>query len=152
MQIRSFIFIFQIGALVCLSGCGSKEAESVDVPPPSAPPAVTAAPPVPTTPAVTPDAPPPNTTGAPIIPAVEEAEVKIADAEGKPMPLLDFMNAAVENYERTRASMTEDNPWPPLTSLDVMVKVGFMKRLPTPPAGQKFHLNTETMKVTLVSQ
>ena len=74
----------------------------------------------------------------------------MADAEGKPLPLLDYMNMSVQNYDRIRATMTEDNPWPELTSLDVMVKVGFMKRLPTPPQGKKFHFDPQSMKVTLV--
>ena len=74
----------------------------------------------------------------------------MADAEGKPLPILDYMNMSVQNYDRIRATMTEDNPWPELTSLDVMVKVGFMKRLPSPPPGQKFHYDPQTMKVTLV--
>ncbi len=86
------------------------------------------------------------------MPSPQDTEVKVTDVEGKPIPLLDFMNAAVQNYDRTRASMTEGNPWPPLTSLEVMVQVGYMKRLPAAPAGQKFHLDPTTMKVTLVPQ
>lgn len=57
---------------------------------------------------------------------------------------------SVQNYDRIRATMTEGNPWPELTDLNTMVKVGFMKRMPTPPAGQKFHYDPQTMKVTLV--
>jgi hypothetical protein len=135
-------------AVVCLSGCGPKESESVDVPPPSTTPPVTMTPAAPPTPAPTPDTPPP-VAGA-IMPTAESTEVKVVDVEGKPLPILDFMNQAVEFYERTRSGMTEGTPWPPLTDLNQLVQYGALKRLPAAPDGQKFHLNPETKKVTVV--
>lgn len=145
---------FNVQLAVALSlfsfGC-SKPEETVVAPPPPAPQAVSMAT-TPAAPAPTPDTPPPTAAGAAIMPAAQDAEVKIADAEGKPVPILDFMNTAVEGYERTRAGMTEGVIWPPLTSLEIMVQVGYMKKLPAAPSGQKFHLNPETKKVTLVPQ
>jgi len=136
--------------MVSLSGCGSKEAESVAVPPPAAPSPVNMTPTTPTPTTPTPEAPPPVAGGAAILPPVAEAEVKVADAEGKPLPILDYMNLIVEGYERTRAGMTEGTPWPPITDLNQLVQVGYVKRLPAAPEGQKFQFNPETKKVTLV--
>jgi len=137
-------------SLLCLAGCTKSEDPVVVAPPPAAPPAVNMTPSAPPTTAPTPDAPPPVAGGAAIMPPAAEAEAKVADAEGKPLPILDYMNLIVEGYERTRAGMTEGTPWPPITDLNQLVQVGYVKRLPAAPEGQKFQFNPETKKVTLV--
>jgi len=134
-------------SFIGLVGC-KKEEEAVIAPPPPPQPAVnlTAAPPTPATPA--PDAAPPPVPGsAPAAP--DNTEVKLEDGDGKAIPLLDFLNLAASNYERTRAGMTEGNPWPPLTDLNQLVQYRVIKRLPAAPEGYKFVFSAETRKVTI---
>jgi len=135
-----------MASFIGFAGC-KKEEEVVIAPPPPVAPAVnlTAAPPTPATPA--PDAAPPPTLAS--APAIPEAEMKLEDGEGKPLALIDFLNLAASNYERTRAGMTEGNPWPPLTDLNQLVQYRVIKRLPAAPEGYKFVFNAETRKVTV---
>jgi hypothetical protein len=150
-----FVNDILFGAVVvaALAGC-SKSEDALDVQAPSPAPTVSvSASAVP----VAPEAPrveaPPQAAAAPgILPATADAEVKLQDADGKTLSAIEFMNMAAENYERTRAGMTEGDVWPPLTSLDQLVRIGFLRKLPAAPAGQKFQLNPETRKVMLVPQ
>lgn len=93
-----------------------------------------------------PTAPPPT---APTAPAVPDAPVKLEDGDGKTIPLIDYLNLAVTNYERTRSSMTEGNIWPPLTSLDQLVQYNVLRKLPPAPEGYKFVFNAETRQVSV---
>jgi hypothetical protein len=62
---------------------------------------------------------------------------------------LEFMNLAIDGYERTRASMTEGETWPPITNINQLIQYRILSRLPAAPAGQQFVLNPATGKVAL---
>lgn len=79
----------------------------------------------------------------------------MVDAEGKAITALQHLQLVVDQYERLRPGSGGDDqhpPWPPLTDLSQLVKVGLAKSLPQAPPGQKFKLDLKTMKVSLVSQ
>jgi hypothetical protein len=141
------------GMVAGLTGCGGNDADSVAVPPPAAAPAVEmAAPAAAVAPAAAPVAPPPATGAAPVASgsaADDKTEFTTLDENGKPIPALEFMNLAIDGYNRTRASMTEGEVWPPITSVEQLIQYRIVSRLPAAPAGQKFVLNPETGKVAL---
>lgn len=145
-------FIAMCGLAAGLTGCGGSESESVMVPPPTAAPAVeTAAPVAVPEPPPAPVAPPPAATDNAALPAAAEKPVEFTtvDSDGKPVPALEFMNMAIDGYERTRASMTEGETWPPITNVNQLIEYRILSRLPAPPAGQQFVLNPATGKVAL---
>ncbi|MBI3192061.1 MAG: hypothetical protein HYZ36_05290 [Pedosphaera parvula] len=77
------------------------------------------------------------------------------DAEGNPITALQHLQLAVDQYDRLRPGSGGDDqhpPWPPLTDLSQLVKVGLAKSLPPAPSGQKFMLDLKTMRVNVVSQ
>ncbi len=142
------------GMVAGLTGCGGNDADTVAVPPPVAAPAVEMTTPVVATePTPSPLAPPPvagSTAPIAATPAADEkTEFTTLDEDGKPIPALEFMNMAIDGYNRTRASMTEGEVWPPITSVEQLVQYRIISRLPAAPAGQKFVLNPETGKVAL---
>lgn len=137
-------------ALLVAAGCKPEDPPAAPPPPVAKPPeaAIAApsavAPPAPVTP------PPAGGVAAAAAPAAPEAEPKeIKDPDGKTLTAIDYLQSLADGYNRTRASQVEGTPWPPLTDLQLLVKVGFVKRLPSPPAGQKFVFDTTTGKVTL---
>ena len=151
---KPIIVITMCGVVIGLTGCGGKEADSVAVPPPSDAPAVAmVAPAAVGTAAPAPMAPPPVAGTAPLPAAgpaaAEKADFTTVDEEGKPVPALEFMNTAIDGYERTRASMTEGEVWPPLTSIEQLIQYRIISRLPAAPAGKKFVLDPATGKVAL---
>jgi hypothetical protein len=152
---KSLNVIAMCGVVIGLTGCGGNDADSVAVPPPAAAPTVEMAAPtaaVAPAPAPAPVAPPPA-TGTATLPAGPAADEKVefttVDADGKPVPALEFMNLAIDGYERTRASMTEGETWPPITNINQLIQYRILSRLPAAPAGQQFVLNPETGKVAL---
>ncbi len=149
---KSQNIIAMCGLVAGLTGCGGSDADTVAVPPPAAAPAVEMATPVETV-APAPVAPPPVAGEAPAMAAPAAADAKTEfttlDEDGNPIPALEFMNAAIDGYERTRASMTEGETWPPITNVNQLIQYRIISRLPAAPAGQQFVLNPETGKVAL---
>jgi hypothetical protein len=149
---RTNILGASLGLLVIASGCGKSDDTSL-APPPPAPKqqdaAVVTPPPV-TPPAPTPTAPPPAGGAAAAAPAAPEAEPKeIKTIDGKTISALQYLQSLADAYNRTRAGQSDGTPWPELTDLQLLVNVGMVKRLPSPPAGQKFVFDAKTGKVTL---
>lgn len=65
---------------------------------------------------------------------------------------VDFLQRAVRSYLSTQKYTSDDsNELPPLTDLSMLVKYKMVKALPSPPPGQKFVLDPQTRKVSLVS-
>jgi len=139
-----------LGVLVFIIGCGKSDDTSVTPPPPppKQPEAAVATPSA--TPPPAPVTPPPVAGTGPAAPAAPETEPKeIKDPDGKTISAIAYLQSLVDGYNRTRSSQVEGNPWPPLTDLQQLVNVGYAKRLPSAPAGQKFVFDSKTGKVTL---
>jgi len=82
--------------------------------------------------------------------AVEEkGDFETLDADGKPIPALEFVNAAIDGYERMRASMTEGETWPPITNINQLTAYRIIRRLPSAPAGKQYVIDPETKRAAL---
>ena len=79
---------------------------------------------------------------------------EMLDEDGKQLTTLQFLERAVEQYDRVRpgTATADSDGWPELTDLSQLVKYRVLSKLPAPPAGQKFVLDPKTRKVSLVSQ
>lgn len=149
-----------LAAVFIWNGCGQQE--------PAAPPsedlrgakaAKAPALPIPATEAEVPVAtpPPPAVTGAAshaTTTATVAVNREMQDDEGKPITVVQYVQRAVDAYERMRYASVEGDkpPWPPLQDLSQLVKVGILKTLPPAPAGEKFVLDPRTQKVSLAGQ
>ncbi|MEW6304778.1 MAG: hypothetical protein AB1705_14990, partial [Verrucomicrobiota bacterium] len=121
-----------------------------------------------------PDAPPPPPPAAPVdaaapapgAPAANVPEASTSSAatdplfyfrrgeEGQVLNDLQALQQAVDAYSQ-RAGISEDPDvpaWPNLQDLGQLVKVGLLKALPAPPAGQKYILDEKGIKVSLASK
>lgn len=134
---------------ICLSGCGSKDSDNISLPPPPPAPSADAVPAVNTAqvPPPAPVAPPPTPSSEGLPPATpaapEKGDFTTFDENGKPIPGLDFINLAIDGYNRTRSAQTEGVIWPPLASVEQLIQYRIITRLPAAPAGQKFVINPE---------
>jgi hypothetical protein len=148
-----FTNLFHVSVLASLVAAGCKPEDPPTAPPPpapKAPEAVVATPPVASPGPAAPVTPPPVGGAAAAAPAAPEAEPKeIKTIDGKTISAIQYVQSLADSYERTRAGQSDGTPWPPLTDLQLLVNVGMVKRLPTPPAGQKFVFDAKTGKVTL---
>lgn len=65
---------------------------------------------------------------------------------------VDFLQRAVRSYLSTQKYTSDDsNELPPLTDLSMLVQYKMVKALPSPPPGQKYVLDPQSRKVSLVS-
>ncbi len=97
-------------------------------------------------PAVSPDGPLQNLVNKGNIFFYDEADNFLAK-DG-----VDFLQRAVRSYLDTQKYKSDDsNDWPQLTDLSLLVQYKVVKALPTPPPGQKYVLDPQTRKVSLVS-
>ncbi|MEW6306240.1 MAG: hypothetical protein AB1705_22465 [Verrucomicrobiota bacterium] len=152
------------GLALALAACGKKpeahpptlapepEAKPLSVVPETPPPG---APPLP--PGKAPDA----TVVAPTVAgAATNAAASLAgtvapleDDDGKPLTdTLAIMQRAADIYNDYRFASVEeedDEPWPALTDLSLLVKYKVLRALPAPPPGKRFVYDKETGKVTL---
>lgn len=97
-------------------------------------------------------APPPGTVGGPERPADNDllGFAKESDS-GKDLPVTVALQNACEAYLRLRptSSQEEGQPqWPPLTNVNLLVRVGLIRGVPAPPAGKQWHI--EKNEVSLI--
>jgi hypothetical protein len=65
---------------------------------------------------------------------------------------VDFLQRAIRSYLDTQKYTSDDsNELPALTDLSMLVQYKVVKALPSPPPGQKFVLDPQSRKVSLVS-
>ena len=166
---RFHLLILAVG-VVSLTGCGEADTDS---------PAATTAPTPVVSPPVAVDvaqsssggvAPPPgmiapgSSSGAGAEPAVSpdgplqnlvnKGNIFFYDEADNFLPKdgVDFLQRAVRSYLDTQKYKSDDsNDWPQLTDLSMLVQYKVVKALPTPPPGQKYVLDPQTRKVSLVS-
>lgn len=68
----------------------------------------------------------------------------VADPADAREMTIDEMTAALEAWFTSRGSAPKN--------LEEMVKAGFIKKLPTPPAGKEFAIDAKNLKVVLVDR
>jgi hypothetical protein len=118
-------------AVICLVGCGKSKSD--------APPAPAAAPKSASIEADPGAAPPPPPTAA------TTADSPAAEGTGEvTAPGLEEINRALNAY--TMGQMKEPS------TLEDLVKAGFIKKLPTPPPGKRFALNANRTAVVVVDK
>lgn len=172
MPKKSLIFIISIG-LGLVTGCGGGDSDlGIPAPPPQSGSVSASA----TVDVTAPNTPAPAGTVAPpaATPSIDFAAVKRPlDAQGNPLNDLDFLNHLVHQANESRLAKGSDIPmkdsfkteaeqmayeeaqrkrFEPISDLNDLVKDGFIKALPTAPAGQKFALDPATKKVILTAQ
>ncbi len=101
-------------------------------------------------PAVTPSQSQASPVKAPTTPApAPGASITVAPppstaAPGEKEQTLEEMSYAVQAWFTSRGAAPK--------SLEELVKAGFIKKLPTPPPGQQFALDTQNLRVVLVNR
>jgi len=163
---RFHLLILGVG-VVSLTGCGEADTDSVANSGPVAAPPVAVNVAQPSSGSV---APPPGVAAPAVAPGagaavavspdgplqnlVNRGNIFFYDDDENFLPKdgVDFLQRAVRSYLDTQKYKSDDsNDWPQLTDLSMLVQYKVVKALPTPPPGQKYVLDPQTRKVSLVS-
>jgi predicted small lipoprotein YifL len=155
--------VLSLLAVSLLAGCSDKEA--VEMPPAAPPPSgdaqVSLTPAAPANAPAAANTPPPPAATAPAAAgpaalseaeaAAKDAKVEFKDLDGKTISVIEWLEQMVSGYERLRASDVE-TARPPIKQIEDLVTYRVIARIPAAPAGKKYSLDTNTGKVSVVSQ